>query len=227
MDGAGFPNDTSGVPVARWLSAEQRSSNTTYSTMIEEQTSQRSTTNTLVWKVLAILLLVKELHEGIRSRSSLVLCEDTLVKEQQSASSSSSNNHNNILIPHSAWCPQTTCGGGGGGGTNATTTTQNDDDDDMSSSSCNLCHHRFLILLALGRTASTTLTWTLDAGLPGLRMAGENNGVINQLYDVFTHSIAYPNYVKGTAKPNTPWGHGPLRNNDTCLLYTSPSPRDS
>jgi len=60
-----------------------------------------------------------------------------------------------------AWCPNATC-------------------HSDSRMLCVPCRRRFLIILATGRTGSTTLTWMLD-GLPGVRVAGENAGTANKM----------------------------------------------
>jgi len=53
----------------------------------------------------------------------------------------------------SPWCPNAIC---------------------PNSDLCHPCRRRFLILIATGRSASTTLTYMLNS-LPGIRMSGENN----------------------------------------------------
>ena len=60
-----------------------------------------------------------------------------------------------------SWCPKATC---------------------HSNVICATCQRRFLIILTLGRSASTTLTWTLNY-LPGVRMSGEEQGLLTVLMD--------------------------------------------
>jgi len=58
------------------------------------------------------------------------------------------------INPNIDWCPQATC---------------------HNSPLCHPCDRKFLIIIATGRSGSTTLTNMIDL-LPGVRMAGENNG---------------------------------------------------
>jgi len=60
----------------------------------------------------------------------------------------------NTINPNIDWCPQAAC---------------------HNSPVCYPCDRKFLIVIATGRSGSTTLTDMLDL-LPGVRMAGENNG---------------------------------------------------
>lgn len=53
----------------------------------------------------------------------------------------------------------------------------------FDSANCRPCQRRFLIVIATGRSASTTLTWMLDA-LPGVRMSGENNDVLKHIHSM-------------------------------------------
>jgi len=48
---------------------------------------------------------------------------------------------------------------------------------------CAPCQRKFLILVATGRSASTTLTWMLDT-LPGVRMSGENFDLMGKLFSL-------------------------------------------
>jgi hypothetical protein len=84
----------------------------------------------------------------------------------------------------SSWCPHAQC---------------------HDSELCHPCHRRFLIVLATARSASTTLTWMLDA-LPGVRMSGENNDLLKRVHDLMEETVQNPFVVKGTNK-KVAWGH--------------------
>lgn len=167
----------------------------------------RTAAASLFWKFLAIALVVNELNGGgiFRIRSTGIhqhqpLVESSCTKEAAVNNNTAKQQQKQLMIPHSTWCPHTSCGG------NETTPTA---DTNESSASCTLCHARFLFILAPGRTASTTLTWTLNA-LPGLRMGGENNGVLSQLHDLMDNSVFYKWYQLGDGKRSIPFGHGNL-----------------
>ena len=64
-----------------------------------------------------------------------------------------------VVDHHKAWCPSAMC-----------------QDSDL----CYPCQRRFLIEIATGRSASTTLMYMLDA-LPGVRMSGENKNELNAI----------------------------------------------
>ena len=152
---------------------------------------------------MAILLVLGELRQYTFQQEPI--CEESVAKKEPT-----NKNNSSLLIPHSSWCPLTSCGSG------KTT--------DAASSQlqfCSLCQHRFLILLTMGRSASTTLTWTLDA-LPGLRMGGENNGAVNRLQDVIQATLLNPHFERNSGTRNTPWGHGgggDDRNTTTTNVY--------
>jgi len=80
-----------------------------------------------------------------------------------------------------SWCPFASC---------------------FSSTMCNPCKRRFLILICTGRSASTTLTWMLDA-LPGVRMAGENNDALHELKNMKEHVLGNKHWINNSAA----WGH--------------------
>lgn len=67
---------------------------------------------------------------------------------------SSDSSPYNLDNPHPQWCPYATC---------------------HNSPICKPCQRRFLIVIATGRSGSTTVINMLDL-LPNVRMAGENNG---------------------------------------------------
>ena len=58
-----------------------------------------------------------------------------------------------------SWCPEARC---------------------LSSPLCRPCQRRFLIIIANARSASTTLTWSMDL-LPVIRMSGEINNALHHL----------------------------------------------
>jgi len=91
------------------------------------------------------------------------------------------NNYN----PNSNWCPYATC---------------------TNTPKCQPCQRRFLILIATGRSGSTTLMNLLDS-LPHVRMAGENKGqLINDFntyfnfHDTIEFDIHNENGVDGAWK---------------------------
>jgi len=71
---------------------------------------------------------------------------------------------------------------------------------------CHPCQRRFLIVIATGRSASTTLTHMLGS-LPGIRMSGENYnmlGLIRNLFDTI-HKHVHPDVAMKDA-----WAHNPV-----------------
>ena len=94
---------------------------------------------------------------------------------------------------NSAWCPST----------HLSSSTQNDnivnttsicrseddnDEKDRGGGGCRPCRRRFLVIVATGRSASTTLTRMIDT-LPGMRLSGENNDLMGQLYDLHNGTL--------------------------------------
>jgi hypothetical protein len=71
---------------------------------------------------------------------------------------------------------------------------------------CHPCQRRFLIVIATGRSASTTLTHMLGS-LPGVRMSGENYnmlGLIRNLFDTVQKHV-HPEVAMKDA-----WAHNPV-----------------
>ena len=84
-----------------------------------------------------------------------------------------------------AWCPQATC---------------------PVSAICHPCKRRYLIILAAGRSGSTTLLCMLNS-LPGIRLSGENNGVLHN----FQHAIGQTRMApQWKAASLDAWSHLPV-----------------
>lgn len=84
----------------------------------------------------------------------------------------------------SSWCPFASC---------------------FDSAMCRPCQRRFLILICTGRSASTTLTWMIDA-LPGVRMAGENNNTLHYLKNMKEAVMDNKLWARNGGKKSA-WGH--------------------
>ena len=118
------------------------------------------------------------------------------------------------------WCPQAEC---------------------KDSPVCHPCRRRFLMIITLGRSASTTLTWMMDL-LPGIRMGVEYNNIIKIIRDMldatkkppFSQRLS-PKYKYG-AHFHNPMPEGsfgcvaqrvieavvpPLLNNETYFLHSN------
>jgi len=81
---------------------------------------------------------------------------------------------------------------------------------------CQPCKRRFLIIIATGRSGSTTLTHMLGS-LPGVRMAGENDNALRRIFMVSnsrqkTTGFWFKKGAKGSiySKQNGPWQHNPV-----------------
>lgn len=85
------------------------------------------------------------------------------------------------------WCPNSVC---------------------KSTTICNLCRRRWLIILATGRSASTTLLYMLNS-LPGIRLSGENNDELKVLKEAIDNIRRDKQFLRGENKKN-PWGHNPV-----------------
>lgn len=109
-----------------------------------------------------------------------------------------------------AWCPYAY------GSTSKNSTSNGNGNNfcrgDRYSSCPQPCRRRFLIVIATGRSASTTLTWMLDS-LPGVRMSGENNNLLGQLHNLYTKTLL-------TLMKNNdyPWGRNPMSNASVACL---------
>jgi hypothetical protein len=88
---------------------------------------------------------------------------------------------------HTSWCPEAIC---------------------HNSDICHPCQRRFLILIATGRSASTTLTYMLNA-LPGIRMSGENNDTLKAIRNMIENIRTMEAFV-GRANQTAAWGHNPV-----------------
>jgi hypothetical protein len=85
------------------------------------------------------------------------------------------------------WCPSAVC---------------------QNSHICQPCHRRFLIVIASGRSASTTLTWMLDS-LPGIRMSGENEDLIKHMRTTIENIRSSKGFVRSVGT-KSPRGHNPV-----------------
>ena len=87
----------------------------------------------------------------------------------------------------SAWCPDAVC---------------------ENSALCHPCQRRFLIIIATGRSASTTLTYMMDS-LPGVRMSGENNDTLGALRSMIDNIQKDPHFLRQQRNPlnKGAWGH--------------------
>lgn len=86
---------------------------------------------------------------------------------------------------HPSWCPNATC---------------------KNSARCHPCQRRFLILLAEGRSGSTTLTYMMDS-LPGIRMSGENSNTIGAMKKAVDGLMDIKEFRAGVRGA---WGHNPI-----------------
>jgi hypothetical protein len=89
-----------------------------------------------------------------------------------------------------SWCPKAVC---------------------LDSDLCQPCQRRFLILLATGRSASTTLNFMLDS-LPGVRMSGENNDQLKAIRVMMENVMLRRafGYYNSTFERKQAWGHNPI-----------------
>ena len=129
--------------------------------------------------------LVQTLMEEDASASSIADCSPPLVHN-----STPDVVHMNGFAADSTntttqkWCPNAIC---------------------KNSDLCRPCQRRFLILLATGRSASTTLTYMLDS-LPGVRMSGENNDELQAIRKMIDNVRRNANFQRHAGR-RTPWGH--------------------
>jgi len=77
-----------------------------------------------------------------------------------------------------------------------------------NSDMCRPCRRRFLIVIATGRSASTTLTYMLDS-LPGVRMSGENNDELKAIRGMIDNIKEVDDFKNG-AQSKGPWGHNAI-----------------
>ena len=96
-------------------------------------------------------------------------------------------NSSSAIDHHHDWCPNAVC---------------------YDSILCKPCQRRYLVVIASGRSASTSLTWMLDQ-LPGVRMSGENYDVLRHM-----HIAIKETYIKIGKNPIRPgaMGRNPIFN---------------
>ena len=95
----------------------------------------------------------------------------------------------NTVNPHPSFCPQATCN---------------------NTPHCKPCQRRFLIIIATGRSGSTTLMNLLDK-LPNVRMAGENKGqLINDYATYRTLHDSIELELESTKGVEGAWKHFPI-----------------
>lgn len=166
---------------------------------VRERTALRQNT---MWKAIAILVVVWELLNSLQYRDGLVGDTHSMtIPTCESPAEVDHLTHEEEMIPRNAWCPKASCVNG----TSFSASGPN-------SLECDLCEQKFLIILTQGRTASTTLTWTLDA-LPGIRMGGENNGAINQYMQMMDRTVFDIRFDGTSDVRNKPWGHARVKTN--------------
>jgi len=82
---------------------------------------------------------------------------------------------------------------------------------------CQTCQRRFLIILTIGRSASTTLTWTLNL-LPGVRMSGEDQGLLMNLMNFEREKLKYPFEMKSSNRFGA-FDHNPIPEGSLACAY--------
>jgi len=92
-------------------------------------------------------------------------------------------------IPNHKWCPSSKC---------------------TVSNICKPCDRKFLIIMSVGRGASTTLTWMMDQ-LPGVRMAGENNDLLKKVHDTLSETVYHPIFMGEAGRKGSSWGHNKIQ----------------
>jgi hypothetical protein len=110
--------------------------------------------------------------------------------DDKANSSSNSQNSSRIYVDYhsnrfdytSSWCPNAKCHG---------------------TPLCYPCQRRWLIIVTVGRSASTTLTKMVNL-LPGVRMAGENNDLVGRINNLFQVTLEKIDYQTDA------WFHNPI-----------------
>ncbi|KAL7570807.1 hypothetical protein ACA910_018878 [Epithemia clementina (nom. ined.)] len=74
---------------------------------------------------------------------------------------------------------------------------------------CHPCRRRYLIILATGRSGSTTLQEMLHS-LPGVRMSGENNGMLAQFQFAIDETRKKDEWQRARANKPGAWRHNPV-----------------
>jgi hypothetical protein len=110
---------------------------------------------------------------------------------------------------NTAWCPTAQCDHG-------TDHTNRHD----KRPSCDTCYRRFLIILAQGRSASTTLVEMLDL-LPNVRMGGENNNILIRFKEMHELLEQSPYGYVGLESNQGAWKHNPVNPYDWVCLGQS------
>jgi hypothetical protein len=89
---------------------------------------------------------------------------------------------------HPDWCPVAKC---------------------QNSEICQPCRRRFLIVIASGRSASTTLMWMLNS-LPNVRLSGENQDLIKRMREMVDATRKYIKQAPPASSGDAAWYHNPL-----------------
>ncbi|KAL7570808.1 hypothetical protein ACA910_018879 [Epithemia clementina (nom. ined.)] len=74
---------------------------------------------------------------------------------------------------------------------------------------CHPCRRRYLVILATGRSGSTTLQEMLHS-LPGVRMSGENNGMLANLQRALQATRTHEAWSRAKADKPGAWRHNPV-----------------
>jgi len=137
--------------------------------------------------LLSIVMLKVDINYTIFSSRGIGDCKLRRKDENKVLSSSpvtSNTSSAAVDFGGSPWCPKAFC---------------------PNSDLCHPCRRRFLILIATGRSASTTLTYMLDA-LPGIRMSGENNDELKAIRSMIDNIGSSINFQRNAGQ-KTAWGH--------------------
>lgn len=87
------------------------------------------------------------------------------------------------------WCPNAVC---------------------HNSALCHPCQRRFLIIIATGRSASTTLMYMMNS-LPRVRMSGENNNTLGAIRTMISNIKDAPQFQRQQENPRLgAWSHNPV-----------------
>ena len=71
---------------------------------------------------------------------------------------------------------------------------------------CHPCRRRYVVIVATGRSGSSTLQRMLES-LPGIRMSGENNGMLTHFQHAVHATTASKEWHKGILSHRHPWNH--------------------
>ena len=117
--------------------------------------------------------------------------QEQRLEQEQHEQSSSSVPTQRPGLPQSAkdaWCPQAHC--------------------DVTAL-CHPCTRRYLVILSTGRSGSTTLNEMIQS-LPGIRMSGENNGMLTHFYHAMSATRTHFEWNRGHLVIPGPWRHNPV-----------------